>query len=146
MISKPLVFVSSTSGLEEERRELEAKLPNIYELYLYEDDRARGASPEQHCREMISQSDVFLGVLGPDYGSGFPGADGKRSIVEWEFDTAQARSDLEILTFVRQLGAGESRVPEQQTFVDKVKGFRAGHWCKEYATPPELVELARTSL
>ena len=43
MISKPLVFVSSTSGLAEERRELEARLSRVYELYLYEEDRARGA-------------------------------------------------------------------------------------------------------
>src|SRR5438045_9495902 len=117
MISKPLVFVSSTSGLAEERRELEARLSRVYELYLYEEDRARGASPEQHCRDMINQSDVFLGVLGLDYGSGFPGADGKRSIVEWEFDAAQSRSDLEILTFVRQLRAGEIRVLEKQAVV-----------------------------
>jgi hypothetical protein len=146
MIIKPLVFLSSTSRLEEERRELEAKLPRIYELYLYEWDRARRSSPEEHCREMINKSDVFLGVLGSDYGSAFPGAGDKRSIVEWEFETAQLRGNVEILTFIRQLVAGESRVPAQQAFVDRVKGFRDGHWCQEFATPPELVERARASL
>ena len=146
MINKPLVFLSSTSRLEEERHELTTKIPRIYELYLYEWDRARGASPEERCREMINKSDVFLGVLGSDYGSAFPGADNKRSIVEWEFETAQSRSTLEVMTFIRQLAGGESRVPEQQAFVDRVKGFREGHWCQEYATSTELVEQARASL
>lgn len=146
MISKPLVFLSSTSLLAEERRELAAKLPRIYELYLYEWDRARGTSPEEHCRKMIAKSDVFLGVLGPDYGSAFPGAAGAQSIVEWEFETAQSRGNLEILSFIRRLVAGESRVPAQQAFVDRVKAFRDGHWCQEYAIPSELVERARASL
>lgn len=145
MISKPLVFLSSTSGLADERRELAAKLPRIYELYLYEWDRARGDSAEEHCREMIKRSDVFLGVLGSDYGSIFRGQD-KRSIVEWEFETAQSRGDLEVLTFIRKLAEGESRVPEQQAFVERLKEFREGHWCQEYATPAELVERARASL
>ncbi len=146
MISKPLVFLSSTSRLEEERRELAAKLPRIYELYLYEWDRARGASPEDHCRKMINKSDVFLAVLGADYGSVVPGADNKQSIVEWEFETAQSRTNLEVLTFIRQLAGEESRVPEQEDFVERMKGFRGGHWCHEYSTPPELVERARASL
>jgi hypothetical protein len=146
MISKLLVFLSSTSGLADERRELAAKLPRIYELYLYEWDTPRSTSPEKRCREMINKSDVFLCVLGSDYGSVFPGPDGQRSIVEWEFETAQSCSDLEVLTFIRQLAAGEIRVPEQQVFVERVKRFREGHWCQEYATPTELVERARASL
>jgi hypothetical protein len=146
MISKPLVFLSSTSRLEEERRELAAKLPRIYELYLYEQDPARRISPEKRCREMINKSDVFLGVLGPDYGSAFPIADEKRSIVEWEFDTAKARNELEIFTFIKQLPPGEIRAPEQEEFVQRVMRFREGHWCQEYARPPELLERARASL
>jgi hypothetical protein len=146
MISKPLVFLSSTSGLADERRELSPNLSRIYELYLYDWDRARGDSPEKHCSKMIEKSDVFLGVLGSDYGSIFPRQDVKRSIVEWEFETAESRSDLEILTFIRKLAGGESRMPAQQAFVERVKGFRGGHWCHEYATPPELVERVHASL
>jgi len=85
-------------------------------------------------------------VLGSDYGSIAPGAGNKRSIVEWEFETAESRTSLEVLTFIRQLAEGESRVPEQEAFVERMKGFRGGHWCHEYSTPPELVERARASL
>ncbi|MCL4846880.1 MAG: DUF4062 domain-containing protein [Acidobacteria bacterium] len=144
MIAKPLVFVSSTSQLDEERRRLREELPRVYELYLFELDRARRTSPERRCREQIERCDVFLGILGTDYGSAFPGE--ARSIVEWEHDQAASRDDLEILGFVKTPGAGETRDPRQQAFLDRLSHFRHGAWLKAYVTPPELVATARASL
>ena len=146
MITKPLVFVSSTSRLAEERRELLNRLPRIYELYLFELDRARRASPEAHCREMIEKSDVFLGILGLDYGSPFPDTGERRSIVEWEFEQASAHERLEILAFIKEPGSGQARDPAQQTFVDRVARFREGFWCQQFSTAAELSEKARASL
>jgi hypothetical protein len=144
VVSKTLVFVSSTSRLAEERGQLRDKLPRVYEVYVYEDDRARTADPEEHCRKMIAQSDVFLGILGTDYGSCYPGE--QRSIVEWEFDTASAREELEVLTFVKTQGPGETSEPLQEAFIRRVTSFRGGHWCKQFATAEELVERVRSSL
>jgi hypothetical protein len=144
MISKPFVFVSSTSSLTEERHELRRALPSIYEVYLYEEDRARRASPEQHCRRQIQRADVFLGVLGPDYGSAFPGED--RSIVEWEHNLAMGRPDLDMLGFVKEIGRSEVRDPRQQAFIDRISQFRGGVWRRTYRTSSELVADARTSL
>ena len=144
MITKPAIFVSSTSKMVAERTELRSKLPSIYELYLYEWDRAARGSPEERVRAMLTQSDVFLGVLGPDYGSLYPGE--KRSIVEWEFDTARELGKLEIFTFVKKPGDGEIRDPAQEAFLSRIGGFRSGMWMHAFATPAELVEAARESL
>lgn len=144
MITKPAVFVSSTSKMTTERQELRRKLPSVYELYLYEWDHAGRGSPEDRCRTMIEQSDVFLGVLGPDYGSLYPGQ--QRSIVEWEFDTARELGKLEIFTFVKNPAPGETREPSQEAFLSRIGGFETGVWLHFFATPTELVEEARDSL
>jgi hypothetical protein len=144
MITKPTVFLSSTSKMSTERQELRSKLPSVYELYLYEWDRAGRGSPEDRCRAMIQQSDVFLGVLGPDYGSLYPGQ--QRSIVEWEFDTARELGKLEIFTFVKSPAAGEVREPSQEAFLSRIGGFKSGVWMHFFATPTQLVEEARDSL
>jgi hypothetical protein len=144
MISKPAIFVSSTSRMAIERQELRKQLPTIYELYLYEWNRAGRGSPEDRCRAMIEQADVFLGVLGPDYGSLYPGQ--QRSIVEWEFDTARELGKLEIFTFVKQPEPGETREPQQEAFLSRIGGFSSGVWMHFFATPSELVNDARESL
>lgn len=146
MITKPLVFVSSTSRCDEERSALRQDLRGPYELYFFEEDRARGASPEAHCRRMIEQSDAFVSVLGQDYGSAFPGAQPPRSIVEWEFDAAVELGHAEILPFVRKMKPGEVYEPRQEQFVDRVRAFRTGAWCRFYSTPLELVASVRQSL
>ena len=144
MITKPAVFVSSTSKMADERQELRKRLPSIYELYLYEWDRAGRGSPEDRLRAMLGQSDVFLGVLGPDYGSLYPGQ--QRSIVEWEFDTARELGKLEIFTFVKNPSAGEAREQPQEAFLSRIKGFKTGVWMHFFATPSELADEARESL
>jgi hypothetical protein len=144
MISKPFVFLSSTSTLGEERGQLKEKLPRVYELYLFEEDRARGASPEAHCERRIGQSDVFVSILGPDYGSVTP--DGLRSIVEWEHDIAAKRPDLESMGFVKVVDPGVTRDPRQQALIDRLSRFRGGSWLKTYRTPDQLVSCVRASL
>jgi Domain of unknown function (DUF4062) len=144
MITKPAVFVSSTSKMTTERQELRKRLPSIYELYLYEWDRAGRGSPEERCRAMLEQSDVFVGVLGPDYGSLYPGQ--QRSIVEWEFDTARELGKLAIFTFVKSPEPGETREQPQEAFLSRIGGFTSGVWMHFFATPTELAEEARDSL
>lgn len=127
-----------------ERQELRNRLPSVYELYLYEWDRSGRGSPEERCRAMIAQSDVFLGVLGPDYGSLYPGQ--QRSIVEWEFDTARQLGKVEMFTFVKNPVPGEIREQSQEAFLSRIGGFKSGVWMHFFATPTELVEEARESL
>ncbi len=146
MTAKPLVFVSSTSDLAAERQALAAELRPLYDLYLYEEDRARGTSPERRCREQIERCHVFVGVLGGSYGTPFPGDAGGRSIVEWEFDTARAgRADLEIMPFVRR-GADAAGDPRQRAFLARLTDFETGMWCKFFDSSESLVREARRSL
>jgi hypothetical protein len=145
MPDKPLVFISSTSDLAEERKALLANLGPLYQPYLYEEDRARRGSPEEHCREMIESCHVFVGILGASWGSAFPG-DPARSIVEWEIDTARRREDLEILTFLKKLPPGAEVDPRQKRLLEEVTGFEHGLWCKFFDSAENLVQLVRSSL
>lgn len=145
MMEKPLVFISSTSDLVEERKALLANLGPLYQAYLYEEDRARRGSPEERCRAMIESCHVFVGILGGAWGSAFPG-DPQRSIVEWEIDTARKRDDLEILTFLKKLPPGADVDPRQKKLLEEVTGFEHGLWCKVFDSAESLVQLVRSSL
>jgi hypothetical protein len=145
MADKPLVFISSTSDLADERRALLANLGPLYEPYLYEEDRAGRASPEVRCREKIEESNVFVGILGASWGTPLP-SDPSRSIVEWEIETARRRDDLEILTFVKKLPADVAVDPRQKELLDSVTGFENGLWCKFFDSTESLVRLVRSSL
>jgi Domain of unknown function (DUF4062) len=145
MPDKPLVFISSTSDLAEERKALLANLGPFYQPYLYEEDRARRGSPEEHCREMIESCHVFVGILGASWGSALP-SDPQRSIVEWEIDTARARDDLEILTFLKKLPPEAEIDPRQKKLLEEATGFEHGLWCKFFDSTESLVQLVRSSL
>lgn len=95
---------------------------------------------------MIVRSDVFVSLLGPTYGSPLPSDAGHRSIVEWEFDTALECRALELLPFVKQLPPAAPIDPEQRAFLDRVRGFRTGSWCKFFVSSSDLVVLVRESL
>jgi hypothetical protein len=60
MPNTPLVFISSTSDLKQERLAVAGKLRLTYEPYLYEEEGAGSKSPADRCREMIEASDVFV--------------------------------------------------------------------------------------
>lgn len=135
---KPTVFLSSTSDLANERAAVTKALRPLYEVYAYEEHHAGRASPEDAVRQQILESDVFLAVLGPAYGSTFSTTPHPRSIVEWEFDTATERRSLEIITFVQTPPAGAIVDPRQQTFLTRVTSLK-GVWCKFFTSSTDLV-------
>jgi hypothetical protein len=149
MISKPLVFISSTSDRKADRSALADALGPTFEPYLFEHDRARGASPRSRCAEVIEASDSFIGILGTEYGSVYEEeseqSDG-RSITEWEFDTASQRDDLEMMMFVSADTGDKPVEPNQRSFLDRVQAFKGGLWCKFFSSPAELVDLVKSSL
>jgi hypothetical protein len=146
MRPKLLVFISSTSDLGEERRAVAEALRQSFDPYLYEEDRARRTTPEQRIRSVIGKADVFVGVLGASYGTALPSDGQGRSIVEWEFDTALARKDLEMMTFLKT-GAQEAATSDRQKdFLARIKGFRGGSWCKSFTVASELPALVAGSL
>ncbi|MEJ2310006.1 MAG: DUF4062 domain-containing protein [Gammaproteobacteria bacterium] len=144
MISKPQVFISSTSDLETERQALAEGLRPLFEPYLFEQDRARAASPREHCAEMIRASDAFLGVVGSNYGSHYS-ADDERSICEWEFDTAREQHDLPLMMLLSSVDES-SLEPEQRRFRSRLEDFHTGVWCRFFRSSQQLVDIARDSL
>ncbi|HEU4593621.1 MAG TPA: DUF4062 domain-containing protein [Pyrinomonadaceae bacterium] len=147
MISKFLVFISSTSDLRDERQALKQLLGKfgIYEPYLYEDEPARRDSPEERCREMVQRSSAFVGLLGGRYGTPYPPPGDSGSIVEWEFDTAHSREDLGLIAVMIKRIPPAQVEPPQLKFIERVRDFR-GVWCKEYSTPDDLGEEVLKSL
>ena len=144
MRSTTVVFISSTSDLAAEREALASKLPPAYAPYLYERDRAGSLSPEDRCREMIEESDVFVCLLGERYGSLYSFDVGPRSIVEWEFDTARERGHLELMTFQKDPLVNID--PGQQAFLGRITRFRTGIWCKRFQSTDQLVREVSESL
>ncbi len=147
MISKLLVFISSTSDLRDERQALKQLIGKygIYVPYLYEDEPARKGSPEERCREMVGRSNVFVGLLGGSYGTPYPPPGEGGSIVEWEFDTARNRADLGLMAMMIKRMPPTQVEPPQLQFIERVRGFRSV-WCKEYSTPADLGEEVLKSL
>lgn len=149
MLGKLLIFVSSTSDLVAERRALKClirRYGGIYDGYFYEDDPARGDSPEDRCRAKIESADVFISILGTKYGSPYPPPGDAGSIVEWELQTARSRPGrILIAVVIKKFVAGEKLDPPQEHLIQSVKGWR-GLWRREYDSPQELSDEVLQSL
>lgn len=149
MFGKLLIFVSSTSDLVAERRALKTlirRFGGIYDGYFYEDDPARGDSPEERCRAKIESADVFVSILGTKYGSPYPPPGDAGSIVEWELQTAQSRPRRPLIAVViKKFAQGETIDPPQEHLIQSVKGWR-GLWRREYDSTQELSDEVLQSL
>jgi Domain of unknown function (DUF4062) len=96
---------------------------------------ARDTSPAEHCRRMVAQADVYVGIVGARYGAVVP-EPGTRSYTELEFETATAHG-LPRLVFL--LPDGGDRDPRQDAFRRRL--LDAGVTVSWAMTPAEL-ELA----
>src|ERR1700752_39626 len=130
------VFISSTAEFAAQRQQIADKLPRRIKAYLYEKDRPRRQSAREWCGIQISKSNVFVGILGSKWGTPYPNEDG--SIVEWEFDTARAHTDIEIMIFIRKPEAPDID-PNQKTFIDKLERFDTGIWRSPFDTEPTMI-------
>lgn len=138
------LFLSSTGAMQAERDAIVGTFAaGPYAIFDYKHRPSGRRSPERECRAAIDQSDLFVGVLGPDFGTPFPGDPRNRSIVQWEFERARSRSErwLEIMAYVRRLAPGENADARQQAFIDELTRFREGLWTNWFAGTPELTAL-----
>lgn len=140
------VFVSSTSEYLDARKVLKDELAAPFDMFFYEDVVARGVSPQRFCEEKLGAADLFIGIFGRRHGSPMPGDESGRSIVEWEFDTAQTRKELETAVFLGA-SADDPDVDEaQRVFLQRVTGFKTGVWCRSFKDTTDLVRLVNRSL
>lgn len=143
-VNVPLVFLSSTSEFDDVRGDIQAELQgDDYKVWYWKDDRARGSSAEKHCRDVLKKADVVVFLLGDTYGTDY---DDRRSICEWEFDTAAAFDEPELMPFVKE-GATTTADPRQQRFIARLAGdFRGGRWCKPFRDAKQIVTLVSDSV
>lgn len=133
---KPLLFVSSTSDLVDERAAVdEAISAKSIEIYRYEEDSAQGSSPKNRLLKKLESTDVYVGIFGAAYGSPYPGAELDGSIVEWEFEIARKqmkRNRTEVLAFVNSNDAQMADGPQKE-FLARIGDFEDGVWLKKFA-------------
>lgn len=136
--NKPLLFISSTSDLQEERSAIEAALPASVEAYRYERETARRESPRKRLERVLQRTDVFVSILGSRYGSLFPGDDKERSIVEWEFDTAYGNEQTEIFALPKVCENPDAIEERQRSFIERLQDFDTGIWLKPFESLTQL--------
>jgi len=135
MADRTIVFISSTSDLQEEREALNKEVPNdLFELFDYKSyvprfdfKLRRSKTPEEVCLDNIMKSKIFVALLGRTYGHIVPPEIGTSSISEWEFENAKRYSQergIDIKVFCKDVPESEVE-PQQLVFRKKVTGFRA---------------------
>ena len=89
-MDKLAVFISSTIGeLAEEREAVASAIRRMKCNPLRVEEHPEWPeSPLQVCEKLVQQADIYLGILGREWGSEIPGEG--ISITEWEFGQAQA--------------------------------------------------------
>lgn len=140
------LFISSTSDLKAERQALAKNLRPKYEAFLYEELGAGGTPPEEVVKKQIEESDVFIGLLGPRFGTPYRPPEDERSIVEWEFDTARELRTLAVMPFRKKVPT-EQVEPPQRKFIERISAFgKGGMWLKDFDSTQTLVKLVSDSL
>ena len=142
LFSRPyLIFLSSTGRFDAERKAVRQALDSdLYDIFNYGDRAPGRRSPERVCREKIAQSDLFVGLLGGDFGSPLPDDPQGRSIVQWEFDCAleRAEDDLDLKAYIKRPDTGGFPDARQKAFVDRITDFRQGLWANWFESLDQL--------
>ncbi|MCK9389239.1 MAG: DUF4062 domain-containing protein [Sulfuritalea sp.] len=143
------VFLSSTSSLGNERLAVKEALDEgAYRLFCFEEHPAEKRSPKTVCAEKIDQADVFLGLIGPDFGSPLPD-NPNCGIVQWEFERARDRAEqsaLELKPYVRRGALDAASDQRQRQFIERITAFDTGLWVKWFADPGELKTLVEREM
>lgn len=127
------VFVSSViDGFKEFRLAVRHAITLLgFDPVMAEDFPAQPRSPGIACLEQVRSSDIYVGVLGPRYGSL---TDSGRSATEEEFDEA-SRLSLPRLIFATTADMDEA----QGAFIARVRGgWGKGLYYAQFGTPEEL--------
>jgi len=143
------VFVSATSELSEVASALKAELPpEVYRVFWYQDAAAGSDSPYERCLQEIHQSDVFICLVGSQYGSTIDRDDPRsQSATQWEYCQAMRRPTgwPGIFTYWNPSQLAAIQDPRQRLFADAVVNFHAT-WGKDYSSVQKLRTIVRKDL
>jgi hypothetical protein len=128
------VFISSVRrGLEEERDALPGLISAIgFEPIRFEDFGASPMPSREACLEGIDRADVYVLLLGPNYGHRF--ADTKQSPTHDEW-VAATRRGIPRLVYVKN---GVEVEPDQQEFIDSIGNYGSGVFYDTFDSTAEL--------
>ncbi|MBI2060978.1 MAG: DUF4062 domain-containing protein [Nitrospirae bacterium] len=136
-------MISSTIGDLEKDREIAEQVVKQLGHKVFRSDRehARPQSSVQVCIEKSQGCDIYVGILGAQYGSFVP--DRQVSFVEMEFDEAQGSDPTKVLIFARNMPAADDR---QKAFRDRVLQGPKGYFATMYQAPEQLERSIRGAL
>lgn len=134
------VFISSViSGYENVRAVVgEAIMTLGHQIIRAEDFPASPVSPQRACLASVREADAVILLIGARYGdlqeSGL-------SATHEEY--REARDNKPVLAFIEQVVTREA---EQETFLQEVQSWTAGHYTKWFTNPKELQNLVTRAL
>jgi hypothetical protein len=131
------VFISSVrKGLEQERDSLPGLILALgHSPIRFEDFTAQSVPSREACLRGVNESDVYVGLLGPHYGTVFP--DTGRSPTHEEYIAARV-AGIPRLMF-RKVGGDFDA--EQQAFIDEIGRYDVGVFRPDFRTAVDLQAL-----
>lgn len=150
-MKKYRIFVSGVQKeLKAERRAVkdfilnDPLLSEYFYIFLFEDSPAKGKSAEAVYLGEVRKSDIYIGLLGQQYGA--PGV-GKASPIETEFREAK-RSHKTILVYVKgENGQNDKKRDEGiQRLIKEISDSKEGFSRKRFNNIEELTRLVYASL
>jgi hypothetical protein len=140
------IFISSVyKEFKREREELRIFLEDTFHctVIISEADKCPDhRSSEEKLKQEIESSDIFLIILGDEFGSLY--IDGKKSITEWEYDTAK-NARIPVLALKKKTKT--LKVDKKQaTFIEKARDFCSGHHIPEFTNSEEIKEKMSVSI
>jgi ATP-dependent DNA helicase RecG len=144
------IFVSGVQKeLKEERRLIkefvhkDVLLSEYFDVFLFEDSPAKSKSSEAAYLEEVRKSDIYIGILGRQYGGAVKG---KISPTEAEFREARTKHK-EILIYIKgQHTVDKRREIGMQKFIKEIKNPKAGYSYRRFKDADELTDLVYESL
>ena len=133
-------MISSTiAGMEADRARAAETLEAIgFETLLSERAGSAAEAPEAWCEAAARECDLFILLLGPQYGWVIPHRG--MSVVEYELDRALEADRSKVLVFLRGASAEETD-PRQAALIETVCDFRSGHFrATPYRGPEDLAD------
>lgn len=136
------IFVSSVRReFEQERKFIKQEIENDYvlnnffEVYLFEEESASGLTPEKlYCEEVIN-SDIYIGLIGSDYGNILESG---ISPTELEYDLYN-KTHNDALIYIKDVNFRDEKT---QKFMEKIKI----HSYKRFKNHYDLILLIKKSL
>jgi len=147
-MKKYKIFISGAQKeLKQERRAVkeficeDVLLSEYFDVFLFEDSPAKSKSAETAYIEEVRKRDIYIGILGRQYGKG-----GKISPTETEFREAKAKHK-EILIYIKgQNAVDKLREAGMQKFITEIKNPKAGYSYRRFENVDELTDLVYESL